>query len=85
MAPVQTGGHANIARTVWCRGYVCMRPGPKHCGNGKGIDSLCLPPGKFIPTAVQLAMMQPADGNGEPVADLASDGSRLCELDVVGV
>jgi hypothetical protein len=32
-----------------------MRPLPKGCRNGKGIDSLLVPPGAFIAAPMQLA------------------------------
>ena len=34
---------------------------------------------------MKFAMMQPANGNGEFIADLAPHGPLLSELDVVGV
>ena len=49
------------------------------------IDPLVLPPGALVAAPVQLAMMQPADRNGEPVADLASHRPLLGKLDVVGI
>jgi hypothetical protein len=62
-----------------------MRPFPKGCRNGKGIDFLLVPPGAFIAAAMELAMMEPADGNGKFVADLASHRSLLGKFDVMSV
>ena len=41
-----------------------------------------LAPRALVATTVQLAMVQPADRQGELVADLASHRPLLCELDV---
>ena len=46
---------------------------------------MILPPAAFVAAPVQLAMVQPADRHGEPVADLASHRALLCELDVVRI
>ena len=62
-----------------------MRPLPKACRNGKRIDPLVLPPGALIAAPVQLTMVQPANGHGELVADLASHRPLLRKLDVVGI
>jgi hypothetical protein len=62
-----------------------MRPLPKTCRDRKRIDPLRLPPGALVATTVQLAMVQSANGHGEPVADLAPHGALLRELDVVGI
>ena len=39
----------------------------------------------FIASPVQFTMVQPADGNREPVADFPPHRSLLCKLDVVGI
>jgi hypothetical protein len=44
-----------------------------------------LPPGLFIAAAVQIAMVQAAQRNGELVADLPAQGARLSEAEMVGV
>src|SRR6516164_7626503 len=62
-----------------------MRPLPKGCRKGKGIDSLLVPPGAFIATVMELAMVQPADGKGELVADLASHRPLLGKFEVMGI
>ena len=62
-----------------------MRPAPKTCRNGKGVDPLALPPDALVATTVQFAMVQSANRNGELVADLASHRPLLRELDVVGI
>jgi hypothetical protein len=62
-----------------------MRPLPKACRNGEGIDPLVLPPGALTPAPVQLTMVQSAEGHGELVADLSSYRPLLSKLDVVGI
>ena len=46
---------------------------------------MCRPPDAFIAVAMELAMVQTADRNGELVADLAAHGSLFGELEVMGV
>ena len=62
-----------------------MRPCPEGCCNGKGIDSLLVPPGAFIAAPMQFAMMEPANRNGELVADLPPQRSLLGKLEVMGI
>src|SRR5215204_1205484 len=52
-----------------------------------GIGSICLcgPPTHFVPAAVQLAMMDATQGNGELVANLAPERPRLGKAQVVGI
>jgi hypothetical protein len=44
-----------------------------------------MPPGALIAPPVEFTMVQPADGNCEPVADFPPHRPRLCKLDVVGI
>ena len=62
-----------------------MRVGPQARGNGEGINALALPPGPLVAATVELSMVQPANGHGEAVADLAPHRPLLRELDVVGI
>src|SRR6516225_3198838 len=62
-----------------------MLPAPEVSGTHKRIDPLALPPGALIAAPVQLAMVQPADRDGEAVADLAPHRPLLRKLEVVGV
>ena len=62
-----------------------MRLGPEARRKRQGIDPLFLPPGAFIAAPVEFPMMNPANGYGEAVADLARHRSLLCELDVVRI
>ena len=62
-----------------------MRLAPKGCGNDQGIDPLALPPGALVASPVEFTMVQPADGNGEPVADFPPHRPLLGKLDVVGI
>lgn len=61
-----------------------MRRLPKACRDYKRIDTAVLPPAAFISAPVQITMMQPAHGNGEPVANFASHRRLFRELDVMG-
>jgi hypothetical protein len=49
-----------------------MRLRPQARGNGKGIDCLFLPSDALIAAPVKVSMMEPADGDGEAVTDLAA-------------
>jgi hypothetical protein len=62
-----------------------MRSGPKACRNDQRLDPLVLPPDALVATTVQLTVVQPADRNGEPIADLAPHCPLLRKLDVVGI
>src|SRR5215469_14808183 len=62
-----------------------MRPRPKGCCKGKGIDSLLVPPGAFVAAAMELAVVQPANWNGELVADLPPHRSLLGKFEVMGI
>jgi len=44
-----------------------------------------LPPGAFVAAPMQLAMVQPANRNGELVADFPPHRSLLGKFDVVGI
>ena len=66
-------------------GYDRVRPGPKCCGNREGVDPLVLPPGALVAPPVEFTVVQPADGNGEAVADFPSHRPLLCKFDVVGI
>src|ERR1700686_2134166 len=52
---------------------------------GDGIDSPPLPPGNLVAEVMNVAVMGPALGDCEFVADLASHGAGLSELQMVGV
>ena len=62
-----------------------MRPVPKACRNKEGVDPLALPPGALVAAPVKLPMVQPADRDGEAVADFSSHRPLLGKLDVVGI
>ena len=61
------------------------RLAPKGCGDGEWIDPLTIPPATLIAAPVKLPMMEPADGDGEAVTDLAPHCLLFRELDVVGI
>ena len=44
-----------------------------------------LPPGALVAPPMEFAMVQPADGDGEAIADLSCHRPVLGELDVVGI
>ena len=62
-----------------------MGPAPKGCSDTEGFDPFAIPPGALVATLMEFAMVQPADGNREPVADFPSHRSLLRKLDVVGI
>ena len=62
-----------------------MSLGPKAGRNGQRIDLLFSPPGTLIALPVQFAVVQSADWDGEPVADLPPHRSLLSELEVMGI
>ena len=62
-----------------------MRPAPEACGNHKRIDPLAIPPGALVAPPVEFTVVEPANGNGEPVADLPPHRALLGKLDVVGI
>ncbi len=58
---------------------------PKRAGLDSRINSGALPPILFVPAAVQLAMMAPAQWDGEFIADFAPEGGLLRKSQVMGV
>ena len=62
-----------------------MRLCPQARGNDQGIDSLFLPPGALVAPPMEFAMVQPADGDGEAVADPPAHRPLFGKLDVVGI
>lgn len=51
----------------------------------KRINVEILPPCGLITRAMKLAVMNPADRDGELVADSMSEGARLCKREVVRI
>ena len=68
-----------------CSWHDRMRLTPKGCGKDERIDPLTLPPSALVAPSVEFTMVQPADGNGEAVADLPPHRTLLSKLDVVGI
>jgi hypothetical protein len=62
-----------------------MRFGPKAGRNGQRINLPLFPPGALIALPVQFTVVQSADWDGEPVADLPPHRPLLSELDVVRI
>ena len=58
---------------------------PQGCGDRKRIDPLALPPGPLIAASMELAVVQPANRDGEAVANSSSHRPLLGKLDVVGI
>jgi hypothetical protein len=53
-----------------CRQWVCFEP-QRASGDGR-IDACLFPPRRFITRAMDLAVMSPAERDGELIADLAA-------------
>jgi hypothetical protein len=62
-----------------------MRLCPQARGNQQRIDCLFLPPGALVAPPVKLTVMQPADRDGEAIADPPAHRPVLGKLDVVGI
>src|SRR5262245_58505640 len=58
---------------------------PEVCGDGKGLDLLAPPPGALIAAPMKLPMVQPADRDGEAVADLPPHRPLLDKFEMVGI
>jgi hypothetical protein len=68
-----------------CRGCCRMSLCPQAGGNDQGIDSLFLPPDAFVAAPMELPVVEPADGDGEAIANFAPYRPLLRKLDVVGI
>ena len=62
-----------------------MRLLPQPFGDWQGIDLQTFPPGHLIACLMQLPMMTAAKGYGELVADFETEGSGLCETQVMRI
>lgn len=62
-----------------------VRRFPKARRHGQGIDPLLFPPNLFVAAAMEFAVMQSADRNGELIADFAAHGSLFGEFEVMSV
>jgi hypothetical protein len=62
-----------------------MRLQPQRPGGDDWIETVLLPPSRFIATAKDLAVMAPAQRYGELVAHLASERAALREAQVMGI
>ena len=62
-----------------------MRLAPQGCRDREGIDALALPPGTLIATSMELAVVQPANRDGEAVANSSSHRSLLRKFYMMGV
>jgi hypothetical protein len=62
-----------------------MRAPPEVSCNHKGIDPVALPPSTLVAASVELTVMQPANGDGEPVADFPAHRPLFGKLEVVGI
>lgn len=58
---------------------------PKLPCDVKDLNFAGVPPGFFISRLMQLAVMAPAERNGEFVADLQTDRARLCKTQMVRI
>src|ERR1043165_9170653 len=62
-----------------------MRGEPQRARGAGRIEPAFLPPPSFITVTMQLAMMSPAERDGEFVADLATECTKLRESQMVGI
>ena len=62
-----------------------MRFQPQRAGSDGRIDASLFPPCGFIATAMDLAMMAPAQRHGELIADLAAERAVLREAQMMGI
>ena len=58
---------------------------PKACCDRQGLNLFAPPPGALVAASVKLAMMQPADREGEAVADLPPHRPLLGKFGMVGI
>src|SRR5450432_2569486 len=62
-----------------------MRLTPERQSDRDWIDFSLSPPCRLVATPMQFLMMEPADGNGELVADLASQSAGLGKAQMMGI
>jgi hypothetical protein len=62
---------------------MCFKP--KRASGGGRIDGGLLPPCSFITSSMNLAVMAPAQRNGELIADLAPECAVLCKTKMMGI
>jgi hypothetical protein len=81
--------HSNRARfcgsVALGAALVEARPSPQLARDLDRVDAGLLPPSPLIADPVNLAVMCPAQGRGEFVADLAAQCTRLHEAQVMGI
>jgi hypothetical protein len=58
---------------------------PECLSNVERINTGCLPPGQFVPNAMNFAVMHPTERDGELITCLAAEGPRLRVAQMVGV
>src|SRR5262249_27810156 len=81
---VEVGGQIHIGRQI-SRRRDRVRLAPQGCRDRERIDLLAPPPNPLIATSMELAVVQPANRDGEAVANSASHRPLLGKLDVVGI
>jgi hypothetical protein len=62
---------------------MCLQP--KHARSGGRINAGLVPPDGFIPAAMHLAVMPPAQRNRKLVADLSAERRRLHKAQMVSI
>ena len=65
--------------------FPAMRLTPQRQSDRDWIDMSLAPPGRLITAPMQFLMMEPADRNGELVADLASQSALLGKAQMMGI
>src|SRR5580704_4698638 len=62
---------------------MCLQP--KHASSAGRIDTCLVPPNRFIPAAMHLTMMSPAQRNRKLVADFPAQRRRLGKTEMMGI
>src|SRR5262249_43447798 len=83
---VRAADRGKLATWRWRVGVVLDRACRPQClGDAQGRDLLVRPPGLLIALPVQRLMMGAAQGDGELIADLATERLGLSEFQMVGI
>src|SRR5664280_85947 len=68
-----------------CRRRFWVRLFPKSLGDLQRFDIQVVPPGHLVTCLMQLLMVITAERHGELIADLETQGARLCKTQVMWI